>query len=86
MDDIISVPLPLNVRSNELDLYEPYLRYKFPVQKIKSLKNVFVTFSGFCMNKKGLIKECHHDYPVQYDYYLNESGIYYYDVLDNPQN
>jgi capsular polysaccharide biosynthesis protein len=38
------------------------------------------------MNKSGLIKECHHNYPIQYDYYLNEAGFYYYSALDNPNN
>ncbi len=86
MNDVISVPPPLNINPNEFDLYHPYATYKFPVQKVKKIKNVFVGFSGFCMNKSGLIKECHHNYPIQYNYYLNESGTYFYDVLDNPEN
>jgi hypothetical protein len=49
------------------------------------MKNVFVTFSGFCMNAKGLIKACHHDYPVQFNYYQNEAAKYYYDVTDHPE-
>jgi hypothetical protein len=86
MDSLISVPLPLNIDRSEFYLYKPYRNYEVPIQKIKRLKNVFVTFSGFCMNKMGLIKECHHDYPQQYEYYLNESSRYYYDILDNPCN
>lgn len=86
MNDIISVPLPINLNADELDLYESYQTYESPVQKIRIFKNVFITFSGFCMNNKGLIKECHHNYPVQYNYYLNESSVYYYNVTDHPEN
>jgi capsular polysaccharide biosynthesis protein len=38
------------------------------------------------MNDKGLIKECHHNYPLQHNYYLNEAAQYYYDVIDHPEN
>ncbi|MDB5007348.1 MAG: glycosyltransferase family 61 protein [Mucilaginibacter sp.] len=37
------------------------------------------------MNNKGLIKECYHDYPLQFDYYQNEAAQYYYDVIDHPE-
>eukprot|EP01037_Dinobryon_pediforme_P007921 gene7921-7990_t len=73
----ISVPLPLNVSAEEMPLFQPYSTYELAPQKIKTFKNVFVAFSGFCMNHRGLIKECHHNYPFQHNYYLNE---------DNPEN
>lgn len=82
----VNVPLPLNLADDERWLYEPYLSYELAPVKIKMMKNVFVTFSGFCMNNKGLIKESHHDYDFQYSYYLNEAATYYYDVEDNPEN
>lgn len=86
MKDLISVPLPKNLRSTEYHLYQPYIKYRYPVQKIKRFKNAFVSFTGFCLDKRGLIKECHHDYPFQHDYYLNEVSKYYYDVIDTPEN
>ena len=49
----ISVPLPLNLTSKESELYEPYKSYQFPVQKIKLFNNVFITASGFCINRNG---------------------------------
>lgn len=82
----ISVPLPLNVSAEEMPLFQPYSTYELAPQKIKTFKNVFVAFSGFCMNHRGLIKECHHNYPFQHNYYLNEVSQYYYDVQDNPEN
>ncbi|MFI5140411.1 MAG: glycosyltransferase family 61 protein [Sphingobacteriales bacterium] len=86
MQKIVNVPFPLNLADQNKYLYEPYLSYELSPVKIKKLKNVFVAFSGFCMNNKGLIKECHHDYPLQHNYYLNEVSQYYYDVQDHPEN
>jgi len=86
MTKVISVRPPLNVSDGNMFMYEPYLSYELRSQKIKKMKNAFVAFSGFCLNKKGLIKECHHNYPQQHNYYLNEVSQYYYDVEDHPEN
>jgi hypothetical protein len=86
MQKAITVPLPLNIADENKCMYEPYSSYTLSPQKVKKLKNVFVAFSGFCMNSRGLIKACHHDYPQQHNYYLNEVSQYYYDVTDHPEN
>jgi len=86
MQNTHTVPFPLNMADSDRHFYQQHLSYPVPKQKIKRLKNVFVAFSGFCMNSKGLIKECHHDYPHQYNDYLNEVSKYYYDVADSPEN
>jgi len=83
---IIPVPYPLNMAEKDRFRYEPYLGYELLPQKIKYLHNVFVGNSGFCMNSRGLIKECHHAYPWQYEYYQNEASKYYYDAEDHPEN
>ena len=62
MNRQITVSLPLNVTEQEMALFEPFLNYELAPQKAKRFKNVFVTFSGFGMNSKGLIKETHHDH------------------------
>jgi capsular polysaccharide biosynthesis protein len=85
MNKTIVVPLPINISADEKPYYEPYAWYELAPQKVKYFKNVFVTNSGFCMNNKGLIKECHHDFPQQYNDYLNEAAQYYYDVTDHPE-
>lgn len=85
MTKTINIPYPLNLADQDKYLYRPYLSYELAALKIKRINNVFVTFSGFCMNNKGLIKECHHDYPLQFDYYQNEAAQYYYDVIDHPE-
>ena len=82
----ITVSLPLNVSPEEMHLFKPFLTYELAPQKIKKFKNIFVTYSGFCLNNKGLVKESHHDHPHQLDEYLNEAAHYYYDVEDHPEN
>ncbi len=86
MKKTISVPFPLNLSDQNKFMYEPYLSYELASLKVKKLKNIFVAFSGFCMNNNGLITECHHNYPAQHNYYLNEVSQYYYDVQDHPEN
>ncbi|MBS1503568.1 MAG: glycosyltransferase family 61 protein [Bacteroidetes bacterium] len=83
---LITVPLPLNIEEDELLMYQPYMHYELSPQKIKKIRNVFVAFSGFCMNSRGLIKECHHAYPSQHHDYLSEAAHYYYDTVDHPEN
>lgn len=82
----ITVPLPLNIANDELHFFKPHVTYERRSQKVKILRNVFVTNSGLCLNNKGLIKECHHDYPSQYSEYLKDAAWYYYDTVDNPEN
>jgi capsular polysaccharide biosynthesis protein len=86
MKNEVTVPLPLNFTDADAALYKPYQKYYLRPQKVKKLKNVFVTFSGFCINNKGLIRECHHNYELQYNDYLNEAALHYYNVSDNPGN
>src|ERR1700753_1195196 len=83
---MITAPLPLNITDTTRSLFEPYQSYELYPQKIKRFKNVFVANSGFCLNNKGLIKECHHKHPHQYNDYQNEAAHYYYDVTDRPEN
>jgi capsular polysaccharide biosynthesis protein len=86
MKKTVNVPLPLNLAEQERFMYAPYLSYELAHPKIRRMKNVFVTHSGFCMNNRGLIKACHHDFPFQHNDYLNEAAKYYYDVTDHPEN
>ncbi|MDP9047330.1 MAG: glycosyltransferase family 61 protein [Bacteroidota bacterium] len=86
MNKIVEVPYPLNIANQNTFMYAPYLSYEIAPQRIRKIKNVFVTFSGFCMNSNGLIRECHHNYPQQHNDYLNEAAQYYYDTTDRPKN
>lgn len=86
MNKQITVSLPLNVATDELILFKPFLTYELAAQKVRKFKNVFVTFSGFGINKKGLIKETHHDHPHQINDYKREAAYYYNDAIENPTN
>src|ERR1700710_1686840 len=86
MNKEIVVSLPRNVRAEELHFFKPFLSYQLAQQKVKRFKNVFVTYSGFCLNNKGLIKESHHDHPHQLEDYRNEAAHYYYNAIDHPEN
>src|ERR1700761_922456 len=82
----VLVPLPLNLAETERNWYEPYQSYEYTQQKIKQFNHVFLGFSGFALNRNGLIKECHHQYTSQHGDYLNEAAKYYHDVADHPGN
>jgi len=82
----VTVDPPLNIADHHRHLYDNSLSYPVFPAKTRMIRNAFVSFTGFCMDKNGLIKECHHDYPEQMDYYLNEASTYYYDVTDNPDH
>ncbi|WP_413668181.1 DUF563 domain-containing protein [Mucilaginibacter sp. Mucisp86] len=84
MPECIVLSLPRNVQEGEKHLFASFLSFKTPQIKVKNLKNVFVTNSGFCLNDSGLVKESHHAYPAHLDKYLKEASFYYYDALDNP--
>ncbi len=86
MKKMVDVSFPINISEKEKVMYESHLSFEMLPVKVKKLKNVFVTFSGFCMNNKGLIKESHHNYPIQHNDYLNEASKYYYEALDQPES
>jgi len=86
MRTIVSVNPPKNLTSADEYLFYPFLQYELDPLKIKKLRNVFVTHSGFCLDKNGLVKESHHRYPDQYDSYLWEAAYYYNDATENPDH
>jgi capsular polysaccharide biosynthesis protein len=86
MKKLTTLTLPRNISDKEMHLFEPERKFKLAPLKTRYLKNVFVANTGFCLNKKGLVKESHHNYPQQYNIYLKEASHYYYDVTDHPEN
>jgi len=82
----INVSLPLNVTELEMPLFAPFLTYELPPQKVKTLKNVFVTYTGFCIDRHGLVKASHHDHPHQLADFQQEAARYYYDATDHPDS
>ncbi|WP_207512787.1 glycosyltransferase family 61 protein [Longitalea luteola] len=80
----VRVPLPVNIETGTLSLFEPYTRYEVSPLYVKRLKNVFITHSGLAINKNGLIKECCHDYPEQQAICSQEAAFYYYGASEDP--
>lgn len=80
----VRVPLPVNIEKNALPLFEPYTEYVISPLQVKRLKNVFVTYTGLAINKSGLIRECHHDYPEQLHICSQEASFHYHQASDNP--
>jgi len=72
----ITVTAPLNMSENEKQLFTGSLTYRLDKIVIKRLKKAFVTYNGFCVDEGGLVKECHHWYPEQYDGYLKQVALY----------
>ncbi|WP_295715627.1 glycosyltransferase family 61 protein [Mucilaginibacter sp.] len=79
----ITVNLPINIKQENLILFEPYLVYPLRSLRTKNLKNIFVTHTGLCINNNGLIKESHHDYPGQLEDYLTEARAYFQRTQDD---
>ncbi|RWY48329.1 glycosyltransferase family 61 protein [Mucilaginibacter gilvus] len=80
----ITVPLPLNIEQKHISLYFDNCTYVFTPERTRIRTWVFVTNTGFCMNNRGLIKDCHHQFPHQLTNYQNEAAQYYYNVVDDP--
>jgi Glycosyltransferase 61 len=86
MAQIVRVEYPVNIDEKNKYLYQDHITYVYKSVKVKTIKNVFVTFSGFCLNNKGLIKESHHNYPEQYHLYLKEALKYLQECLKHTDN
>jgi capsular polysaccharide biosynthesis protein len=84
MSKTILIPAPINLKKENAHLFDPFNNYTLEKMSVKFLKRVFITYSGLSMNKSGLIKECHHDYPHQLSGYQNEAAHYYYTTKENP--
>ncbi len=71
------VNLPINLTKKEVPLYKEKSTYVLRTLKILILHDVFVSNTGLCLTEKGLIKECHHNYPGSRDEFLHHAMVYY---------
>jgi Glycosyltransferase 61 len=86
MKRMIAVNLPANVTDYEKHIFEPFMKYELVSLKIKKVRNALVTFSGLCLDQKGLIKESHHSNPKQFEDFLREAFSYCHNLIKNPEN
>lgn len=73
----ITTNLPCNLAAEERHLFEPHQQYNVDKLRVLRKQFVFVSYIGYCIDETGLIRECHHGYPHQYQDYLNEAGYYF---------
>jgi len=85
-NEIVTVNLPRNLREEERYLFTPFASYRLSTQTARRLRNIFVTYNGFCIEKNRLMKECHHSYQDQYQDYLEIAAHYLYDTTLHPEN
>src|SRR5689334_14311039 len=86
MSKKVSVLPPVNINDEDASLFLPYLSFELSPLKVKRLTNAFVTYTGFCVTENGLLKESHHDYPPQFDYFLKLASVSYEEAYENPDN
>jgi capsular polysaccharide biosynthesis protein len=86
MARVVKVPFPLNIEEHNKYMFHNRLSYTVEPLKLKKLANVFVTFSGFCLGNKGLIKESHHHYKSQFQFYLRDAQQYLHNCSGQPEN
>lgn len=82
MSNVVTVNLPYNITPNDLHLFSPYTKYQLEEFKVLYLQEIFITYSGLCVDENGLKAESHHAYPEKYQQLLNEVA-YYYDKASN---
>lgn len=76
-ENTITTRLPCNVGPEDKHLFEPHRQYTLTPLKVRKMQFVFVSYIGYCIDDTGLIPECHHGYPHQYQDYLNDAGSYF---------
>ena len=86
MVNYCSVAPPANLTPEDEHLFLPHLRYSLEKQKILRLKKVFITYSGLCVNNKGIIRECHHRHPEYYNGYAASIEAYQKGIEKEPGN
>ncbi|HEV2483379.1 MAG TPA: glycosyltransferase family 61 protein [Puia sp.] len=77
MSKTVTVPLPCNIEENTLPFFAPYTTYKAPDLPVRTLKNVFITYSGLAIDRNGLVTSCYHDYPEQHEIHFREAAHFF---------
>ncbi|MGC3946341.1 MAG: glycosyltransferase family 61 protein [Chryseolinea sp.] len=57
---IVSIELPRNCSNEDRLLFEAFTQYDLPELRLLKLREVFVAYSGLCMDATGVIPECYH--------------------------
>lgn len=81
---VVHVDMPLNTTSTDAELFAPYVDYELNDLDILSLEEVFVTYTGLCIDETGVRKESHHSYVDKRDLFLNDAVVQFKHALNDP--
>jgi capsular polysaccharide biosynthesis protein len=84
MSRTVSVNLPCNITDDDLHLFESYTHFQLDELKVLHLQEIFVTYSGLCLDENGLKTESHHNYPEKYQQLVDEAAYYYTMAHNDP--
>jgi capsular polysaccharide biosynthesis protein len=86
MSKTIDVPLPVNVSEEDRYLFEPFTQYTLPDLAVLDVEDIFVSYSGLCVDKRGLMKECHHAYPEKFNQTIQEAMRHFNEARADKSN
>ncbi len=86
MEKLVEVKLPANVSDSDRMLFEPYTHYYIKKLKTLTLTDIFITYSGLCLNENGLIPESIHSSADTYQDMVKESAYYVKQSLNDRNN
>jgi hypothetical protein len=84
MSRVIHVDMPLNTTATDAKLFAPYVDYELNDLDTLFLEEVFVTYSGLCIDATGVRKESHHSYVDKQDLFLNDAVVQFKEALNDP--
>jgi capsular polysaccharide biosynthesis protein len=85
MTTTIHVDLPHNITDREAALFKPFMAYELRDLDVLYLQEVFVTYTGLCIDATGVRKESHHAYADQKEIFLNEAVTHFREALNDSE-
>lgn len=86
MSRTIYVDLPDNITHQEAELFKPHVHYNLRELDVLHLEEVFVTYTGLCIDESGVRIESHHDYADKRSAFVHDAAVHFKQALDHPEN
>jgi len=83
MSRMIHVELPQNIADGDLALFQPFVNYELGDLDTLLLEEVFVTYTGLCIDATGVRTESHHSYSDKRDIFLNDAVVQFKEALSD---
>lgn len=84
MSRSIHVNLPQNITDNDARLFQPFVNYELDDLEVLYLHEVFVSYSGLCVDVSGVRPESHHNYGDMRERFLNDAVVHFKQALESP--